>query len=370
MSDEEGDIFSNVNEEEEEQNIGEVCERGKKMIRQPKVPCGKTCLKSLEVKENGELKKKYMMNKFVDIDPQIFSRLFRAKKTQIEMITARGYTPGKSESFIIDPGYDSNRAYKSIIRRMNDLKNVRSIPDYLSRKYDHIDKDRSLYVYYTAPVGIKKGKSAKYTSIEEFCKFLRYIIHNVAKDIILIIEKRLSPNATKCFIDFMINRSDVFIQVFFWDELIVNPTKHYMVPKHEILSNDEKMELTSNNNKYSGIDKFPIILDSDPIMRFLGGKLGDVIKITRFNVLASMINFYITYRVVNIKSQALIDTENSIDGVDVVPSNIKINKYQNDISLKEYEQQEQFEKMNSSSKKEQKVKKNRFDKGQSEYTQL
>lgn len=56
-------------------------------------------------------------------------------------------------------------------------------------------------------------------------------------------------------------------------------TKHELVPKHEILSEEEKAKLLK---KYGiTIKELPRILASDPAIKSLNPKVGDVVKITR-----------------------------------------------------------------------------------------
>jgi DNA-directed RNA polymerase subunit H len=56
-------------------------------------------------------------------------------------------------------------------------------------------------------------------------------------------------------------------------------SKHELVPKHEILSEEEKAKLLK---KYGiTIKELPRILASDPAIKSLNPKIGDVIKITR-----------------------------------------------------------------------------------------
>jgi len=54
---------------------------------------------------------------------------------------------------------------------------------------------------------------------------------------------------------------------------------HILVPKHEILSKEEAEELL----KTLGIKKeqLPKIKSNDPIVKEIGAKVGDIIKITR-----------------------------------------------------------------------------------------
>ncbi len=57
-----------------------------------------------------------------------------------------------------------------------------------------------------------------------------------------------------------------------------NPAENFMVPKHEILSEEEKEELVK---RYGSLDYFPMILTTDPIVESIGAKEGDVIRIHR-----------------------------------------------------------------------------------------
>ena len=73
--------------------------------------------------------------------------------------------------------------------------------------------------------------------------------------------------------------NDILIELFQEEELSYNITKHYLVPKHELIYEKGSKGAKEFKDKYS--DKFPIILKSDPISRFYGYKKGDIIKVTR-----------------------------------------------------------------------------------------
>ena len=82
------------------------------------------------------------------------------------------------------------------------------------------------------------------------------------------------------------------IEVFEDKELIVNITEHELVPKHIILSDEEKKSLL---NKYRLKEsQLPKILTTDPVARFLGLVKGQVVKIIRASETAGR---YITYRI-------------------------------------------------------------------------
>ena len=81
----------------------------------------------------------------------------------------------------------------------------------------------------------------------------------------------------------------VKLEPFLFRELIVNILEHDLVPKHELLKGPAK---TAFLKKYK-VDDLPHILNTDPVVRFLGLKENDVVKITRPDFVAGL---YTTYR--------------------------------------------------------------------------
>jgi len=59
-------------------------------------------------------------------------------------------------------------------------------------------------------------------------------------------------------------------------EILLN---HYLVPKHEVMSEEEVKDLLEKLNITK--EQLPKILESDPMVKLIGAKVGDVIKITR-----------------------------------------------------------------------------------------
>ena len=79
--------------------------------------------------------------------------------------------------------------------------------------------------------------------------------------------------------------------VFWILELQYNITKHSFVPKHTIVSEDEKSEIL---NRYKvKLRDMPIILSTDPVARYLGLKQGQLVRIERPSPSSGT---YVTYR--------------------------------------------------------------------------
>ena len=67
-------------------------------------------------------------------------------------------------------------------------------------------------------------------------------------------------------------------------------TDHVLVPKHEILSEEDKKEVLSQHNATE--DQFPFLFSIDPVVREIGAKPGDMVKITRVSDTAGETTYY------------------------------------------------------------------------------
>lgn len=67
-------------------------------------------------------------------------------------------------------------------------------------------------------------------------------------------------------------------EIFYIDELVFNVTKHHYVPSH-VLLNEKEAEIIYNSYGKN----LPLIDKSDIIVRYYGGKIGNIFKIIRPN---------------------------------------------------------------------------------------
>jgi len=86
-------------------------------------------------------------------------------------------------------------------------------------------------------------------------------------------------------------KHNITIDIFLIQELIINITEHKFVPKHIVLSEDDKNEFLSKTRiKPNQLPKIQLI---DPVCKYLGVSKGDIIKIQRLNTDGTV---YISYR--------------------------------------------------------------------------
>lgn len=129
-------------------------------------------------------------------------------------------------------------------------------------------------------VSVKRVKSIKEMIISN---------DDVYKCLIIIYKQTITSFAKQ----FIVSDINMTVQTFSESELAFNITKHMLVPKHELLSDNEKKGILS---KYKTQPKhFPILPMSDPVSRYYGYLHGDVIKVTRPSINTG---YDVIYRVV------------------------------------------------------------------------
>jgi DNA-directed RNA polymerase I, II, and III subunit RPABC1 len=133
-------------------------------------------------------------------------------------------------------------------------------------------------------IGIKPIRAYKIEMTE-------YNIHNA----IVVVKNGITPYVkTNMQIEI---KEPYNIEIFMENELLIDKTEHILVPKHEVLSQEERREFL-DMYKMSNAQKIPPILkilSSDPIARYYGVKTGDIFRISRLSETAGI---YVNYRVV------------------------------------------------------------------------
>ena len=105
------------------------------------------------------------------------------------------------------------------------------------------------------------------------------------KSYIIVMHEKPNQGLMKELKDTEAKLSLPFANLFTYKQLLFNPTRHQLVPKHSKLNPTEVkllLETNSVKNRYS----LPWIQHSDPIAQYLGLKAGDVVKILRDSVTA------------------------------------------------------------------------------------
>ena len=218
------------------------------------------------------------------------SKLFNIKKTTLKMLRKRGYNIEREKGLLSLNTQQFIQTYLPFAKQNN-----MSLREVLNQIYYKTDNNQGIVVYFGNSKNDNKfsQKKPKYSK-KQFCRFVGYISkYQGINFAILITPVELSNDSKRCASKLLKYTFQFFNEI----ELVYDPTEHYMVPEHRILSN---VELTSllRNNASANVETFPHILVTDPIVKYLGGQVGEVVEIERINILETSIPKYKVYRLI------------------------------------------------------------------------
>ncbi|KAK1755806.1 RNA polymerase [Echria macrotheca] len=217
------------------------------------------------------------------------SRLWRAWRTVHEMVQDRGYELADEEVKI------------SLDRFRDEYTNADGSPNRGKMQFSARPSEAMLQKYTPPATAANPHPSSDAGTIwVEFCtekasigvgvmkKFVNHCAANNFKAGILVTAQPLSAQARKVI---QVTQQYTQIECFLEEDLLVNITHHELVPKHIVLSRDEKAALLKRYRLKE--TQLPRILAKDPVARYLGLKRGQVVKIIRTSETAGR---YASYR--------------------------------------------------------------------------
>ena len=115
-------------------------------------------------------------------------------------------------------------------------------------------------------------------------KFEKYTVDSTGKKLnyIVVVDFEVDKDIQK-IVNIMNAKYEVFIQIFEKKTLYYDVTEHFLVPKHTRISkkNPEKIQKIYDDFFINNPSKLPKILVSDPVAKFIGLEIGDLVEIDR-----------------------------------------------------------------------------------------
>ena len=203
------------------------------------------------------------------------SHLFRIRRTLLKMLKKRSYVVDAAQLAMTPRGFVDQFGDQP---KRNDLTILAE---------HETDAEDQLFVFLPDDdkVGVK--------TIKQYCEMMKEASVSHA---ILVVKQGVTPFA-KTALQEMASAlqemaSTYLIEHFRDAELLVDVTEHRLVPAHALLSPEDRQALLDRYKLRA--EQLPRIQRTDPVARYYGLKVGDVVKIVRPSETAGR---YVTYRV-------------------------------------------------------------------------
>jgi len=194
------------------------------------------------------------------------TKLYRSREVVLDMLTDRGYN---TEEYVNYSAEEIDILYKVNIK--GPINEINSLDIKV-----HNSKDKTLIIKYMLASKIRTSPIK--VGLEELIEEGGYISGDTI--IIVIRDKLKNPEILETMFETIYETQGIFCQLFNIDKLMYNVTKHSFVPKHEVLSDEEKVNLLKKYNLVSA-DQLPLIMKTDPVAKYHGLTTGQVCKIIR-----------------------------------------------------------------------------------------
>ncbi|GAU94441.1 hypothetical protein RvY_06213 [Ramazzottius varieornatus] len=208
-------------------------------------------------------------------DEQESYRLWRARKTVLQMCHDRGYLIAQHELDQTLEGFTEVFGDKPATEKKP------SRNDLLILAQHSQDPTEQMLIFWPddGKVGIKTIKT-----------YFQQMQEQSVSRAVIVIRQGMTPSAKTALSDM----APKYIMEHFTEaELMFNVTEHELVPKHILLTPEEKQELLTRYKLKE--HQLPRMQLGDPVARYFGLKRGQVVKIIRTSETAGR---YVTYRLV------------------------------------------------------------------------
>ena len=195
--------------------------------------------------------------------------VFKSRNNILEILKSRGYNIDNYTGFSV-----------------NEISSLVS-NNLLDMLVTNESTNKKIYIKY-----FNLDKSIRHTNVHEIVDSLFNIEQVLSKDDELIIIIKDEPNETLQKLQTSIYTHDnIFVTIINIDRLKFNILNHNLVPRHRVLSSDEK-DKVKNIYNIENDSEFPTISRFDPVSQVLGIRPDELFEIERSSKTAIKTKFY------------------------------------------------------------------------------
>jgi len=206
----------------------------------------------------------------------VISMIYKSRITLLELLREQKYDVGDYENFGVNE-----------IHAMYTNKDAPKQLDMVCTSNKGNIKQKKVYVKYHL------GKTLRVENIQDYIDDMFHIekvLDNKTDTLIIIIKQEINQTLMNILNEFW-DKNKVFIIIFTMERLLFNILQHQYVPKHTILTEDEKNEVIKKYNIVN-IKQLPDISRFDPVAQAIGMRPGDVCCIERPSKTAIISKYY------------------------------------------------------------------------------
>lgn len=194
----------------------------------------------------------------------IINKIYRTKNTILEMLELRGFEINKHKNFSLN---EIDVMYKAMEKKLT----TESSP----LDFECDKKENNCYIKFVlfTKLRLANTKTLIENMIDEYVKS--------GDTIIFIVKDKINNTESyETLLETYLEQHNIIIQIFWIDTLLINITKHELVPNMRILNEEEKQNIFQKSN-ISNFNQMPIILKTDPVAKFYGLIRGNLVEIIR-----------------------------------------------------------------------------------------
>tara|TARA_Y100000591_G_scaffold329295_1_gene357572 strand:+ start:35 stop:682 length:648 start_codon:yes stop_codon:yes gene_type:complete len=198
----------------------------------------------------------------------LLNKITKSRRTIIDMLELRGFN---TENYVNFSSEELNVMVKTLDKKLS----YEIMPIDMVVEHKEIEGKKCVVKYV----------HSQFRKLSKISIFVKEMIENGIvdenDDLVFIVNDKINNIETFYALFDQLYLSDkVFVQLFDLNKLLINITKHELVPKMRIVSEEEKLQVKEKYN-VENMSNFPIILSYDPVAQFYGVKKGDLCEIIR-----------------------------------------------------------------------------------------